>query len=155
VEPRLADAVEAEVVPGLGEADLVRPALVVGVAELDVVVLPEADLADGVGPGGCFFEREKVAARTREATTEPSWVAREFADRAAKPGRVVVGGDIEKVDKDVSEVSAGHGRYSAPAIWTTQPTVWPSRVASSRRPSGSVVVCSVMVSAATECRGRR
>ena len=45
-EAGFADPVEAEVLAGLVEADGVGAALVFGVAELDAVVSPEADIAD-------------------------------------------------------------------------------------------------------------
>src|SRR5690242_4302127 len=51
----------------LVQRDDVRPTPVVGVIELDRIVLPEADGADVVSPGRLFLEGEKAAAGTGPA----------------------------------------------------------------------------------------
>jgi len=79
--------VEAEVLAGLAEADGVGAALVVGVAEPDAVVFPEADIADVVGPGRRLFEGEEAAARTGEAAPQWGVAAGELAQGVVEPSR--------------------------------------------------------------------
>jgi len=57
------------VVACLAQALRVRPASVIELVKLDVIVLPAALLTDLVGAGGQFFEAEDSAAGTGEAGT--------------------------------------------------------------------------------------
>lgn len=55
----------AVVVPGLPKRHRVRSALIGWVLELNGIVLPEAHLADLVGAGRFFLERQVAATRAR------------------------------------------------------------------------------------------
>src|SRR5688572_7692477 len=69
-EARLADTVDTEVRARLVEADRVRTARAVGLTELDVIVLPEADLTQRECSWRRLLECEEAAAGTGEAATE-------------------------------------------------------------------------------------
>jgi hypothetical protein len=126
-EAGLADVVKAEVLAGLVEADLVGPAVGVGLAELDAVVLPEADLADVVGAGRGLVEREVAAAGTGVAAAERRVSTGEVGGRFDEPCRPLAVARFEQVEEDVVDVAASdRALRGSDERWTTQPTGSPS-----------------------------
>ena len=123
LEAELADPVIEEVLASILEADLVRTAFVLRVAELDAVVFPEANFADLVGSAWRLAKRQKAATWAGVAASERRISRGEIVGRFDESSRPLTDVGFEKVDENVVDVAAGDWPVFA-ANEVDDPTDW-------------------------------